>query len=122
MSGQGRYRNLWEHYYDDTQAIIWVIDSGDKFRTVVIKDELNALLNHKSNFFYFSIKSDSCFARYKKSSYPSSFLCQQDGYARCPQFYRTNSGIRIRKDHRPQLAHYVSTFTSIQSNLCFQSE
>ncbi len=48
MSGQGRYRNLWEHYYDDTQAIIWVIDSSDRFRFIVIKDELSALLNHKS--------------------------------------------------------------------------
>ena len=50
MSGQSRYRNLWEHYYDDTQAIIWVVDSSDKFRLVVIKDELNALLSHKSSY------------------------------------------------------------------------
>ena len=24
MSGQGRYRTLWEHYYTDCQAIIFV--------------------------------------------------------------------------------------------------
>ena len=29
MSGQGRYRNLWEHYYKDAQAIIFVIDCSD---------------------------------------------------------------------------------------------
>ncbi|XP_065837694.1 ADP-ribosylation factor-like protein 6 [Oscarella lobularis] len=48
MSGQGRYRNLWEHYYKDAQAIIFVIDSSDKLRLVVAKDELNLLLGHDS--------------------------------------------------------------------------
>lgn len=46
MSGQGRYRNLWEHYYKDGQAIIFVIDSSDKLRMVVAKEELDTLLNH----------------------------------------------------------------------------
>ena len=32
MSGAGRYRNLWEQYYKDAQAIIFVIDSSDKLR------------------------------------------------------------------------------------------
>jgi ADP-ribosylation factor-like protein 6 len=32
MSGQGRYRNLWEHYYKDVQAIIFVVDTSDKIR------------------------------------------------------------------------------------------
>ncbi|XP_041067801.1 ADP-ribosylation factor-like protein 6 isoform X2 [Carcharodon carcharias] len=35
MSGQGRYRNLWEHYYN-----------SDKLRMVVAKEELDTLLNH----------------------------------------------------------------------------
>ncbi len=47
MSGQGRYRNLWEHYYADTQAIIFVVDSADKVRLCVVKDELDAILQHK---------------------------------------------------------------------------
>merc|ERR1711935_304371 len=29
MSGQGRYRNLWEHYYKDVGGIIFCIDSTD---------------------------------------------------------------------------------------------
>ncbi|KAL7983502.1 hypothetical protein Chor_000378 [Crotalus horridus] len=36
MSGQGRYRNLWEHYYKDCQAIIFVIDSNLKHRRIPI--------------------------------------------------------------------------------------
>ncbi|XP_038139712.1 ADP-ribosylation factor-like protein 6 isoform X3 [Cyprinodon tularosa] len=46
MSGQGRYRNLWEHYFKEGQAIIFVIDSADKLRMVVAKEELDNLLNH----------------------------------------------------------------------------
>ncbi|PAA54400.1 hypothetical protein BOX15_Mlig007684g2, partial [Macrostomum lignano] len=46
MSGQGRYRNMWEHYYRDCDAIIFVIDSSDKLRFVVAKDELEQLLAH----------------------------------------------------------------------------
>mmetsp|Transcript_35951 Transcript_35951/g.101816 ORF Transcript_35951/g.101816 Transcript_35951/m.101816 type:complete len:179 (+) Transcript_35951:174-710(+) len=47
MSGAGRYRNLWEQYYSTAQAIIYVIDSADKIRMCVVKDELDAMLGHK---------------------------------------------------------------------------
>jgi len=47
MSGAGRYRNLWEKYYKDAQGIMYVIDSADKIRMCVVKDELDQLLGHK---------------------------------------------------------------------------
>ena len=43
---QGRYRNLWEHYYKDCGGIIFTIDSCDKIRMCVARDELLTLLNH----------------------------------------------------------------------------
>ncbi|XP_029437997.1 ADP-ribosylation factor-like protein 6 isoform X1 [Rhinatrema bivittatum] len=46
MSGQGRYRSLWEHYYREGEAIIFVIDSSDSLRMVVAREELDTLLNH----------------------------------------------------------------------------
>ena len=46
MSGQGRYRNLWEHYYSGIEAIIFVIDSTDSLRFVVVRDELEMMLKH----------------------------------------------------------------------------
>uniref|UniRef100_A0A7S1CCX3 ADP-ribosylation factor-like protein 6 n=1 Tax=Bicosoecida sp. CB-2014 TaxID=1486930 RepID=A0A7S1CCX3_9STRA len=48
MSGQGRYRSLWETYYADVQAIIYVLDSTDKVRMCVAKDELDHMLAHKA--------------------------------------------------------------------------
>ena len=50
MSGQGRYRNLWEHYYRDCQGIIFVVDSSDRLRMVVAKDELDMLLQVNNIF------------------------------------------------------------------------
>ena len=47
MSGQGRYRNLWEHYYQEAEGIIFVVDSADTVRMCVVKDELDTLLAHK---------------------------------------------------------------------------
>lgn len=46
MSGHGRYRDLWEHYYKDCHGVIFVIDSSDRLRLVVVKDELDLLLQH----------------------------------------------------------------------------
>ncbi|XP_022914676.1 ADP-ribosylation factor-like protein 6 [Onthophagus taurus] len=46
MSGHGRYRDLWEHYYKDCHGIIFVVDSSDRMRLVVVKDELDLLLSH----------------------------------------------------------------------------
>lgn len=47
MSGQGRYRNLWEHYYKEAHGIIYVVDSSDRMRMVVAKHEMDQLLQHK---------------------------------------------------------------------------
>ena len=47
MSGQGRYRDLWKHYYKDCDGIIYVIDSSDRLRMTVAKDELHMLLENE---------------------------------------------------------------------------
>jgi len=47
MSGQGRYRNLWEHYFKGINGIIFVIDSSDSLRLVVAKEELDLMLKHE---------------------------------------------------------------------------
>lgn len=38
---QGRYRNLWEKYYSDVQAIIFVVDSTDRIRMCVAQVRRN---------------------------------------------------------------------------------
>eukprot|EP01135_Chromosphaera_perkinsii_P009775 Nk52_evm1s1889 gene=Nk52_evmTU1s1889 len=46
LSGAGRYRTLWDHFYQDCDAIIFVVDSADRLRLTVVKDELDAMLGH----------------------------------------------------------------------------
>lgn len=46
MSGQGRYRSLWAQYYHECHGIIFVVDSNDKLRMSVAKEELQLLLEH----------------------------------------------------------------------------
>merc|ERR1712083_1020529 len=46
MSGQSRYRNLWDHYYGDVEGIIVVIDATDSLRFVVAKDELQTMMEN----------------------------------------------------------------------------
>ena len=46
MSGQGKYRGLWEENYSTVSGIIFVIDSADKLRIAVAKNELEMMLEH----------------------------------------------------------------------------
>merc|ERR1711976_365776 len=46
MSGQSRYRELWQCYYPETRGIIFVVDSTDAVRMCVVQDELGHLLKH----------------------------------------------------------------------------
>mmetsp|Transcript_6695 Transcript_6695/g.11063 ORF Transcript_6695/g.11063 Transcript_6695/m.11063 type:complete len:177 (+) Transcript_6695:227-757(+) len=47
MSGSGAYRNLWEHYYEECNGIVFVIDSGDRKRLTSVKEEIRQMLSHE---------------------------------------------------------------------------
>jgi len=47
MSGQSRYRSMWETQYKNVQGVIFVVDSSDRLRLAVSRDELWMLLDHK---------------------------------------------------------------------------
>ncbi|KAJ7294116.1 hypothetical protein O6H91_Y002500 [Diphasiastrum complanatum] len=47
LGGQERLRTSWATYYRGTHAIILVVDSTDRARIAVIKDELFRLLQHE---------------------------------------------------------------------------
>ena len=44
MSGQGKYRDMWQRYYENAEAIIFVVDASDQLRIRVAKNELDLLL------------------------------------------------------------------------------
>ena len=44
IGGQDRLRPLWRHYYENTNGIIFVIDSADKTRLHLAKDEIHKMM------------------------------------------------------------------------------
>ena len=51
MSGQGKYRNLWKHYYSEADAIVFVVDASDRERMAVARQELEILLDNNGVWF-----------------------------------------------------------------------
>merc|ERR1712086_327914 len=45
VGGQDKIRPLWRHYFQNTQAIIFVVDSNDQDRISEAREELNRMLN-----------------------------------------------------------------------------
>jgi ADP-ribosylation factor protein 1 len=47
VGGQDKIRNLWRHYYQNTQGLIFVVDSNDKSRIEDAAGELHKMLNEE---------------------------------------------------------------------------
>ena len=45
VGGQDKIRPLWRHYYQNTQGLIFVVDSNDSDRIDAARDELHRMLN-----------------------------------------------------------------------------
>ena len=45
VGGQDKIRPLWRHYYQNTQGLIFVVDSNDRDRIDNARDELHRMLN-----------------------------------------------------------------------------
>jgi len=62
IGGQDKLRELWKHYYNDVDGIIFVIDSADIERLDIVKQELRKLMDtyelRKSKFLIFGNKYD----------------------------------------------------------------
>ena len=47
LGGQTKLRELWPHYFGQSDAVIFVIDSNDTERLPLVKTELHVLMSHK---------------------------------------------------------------------------
>ncbi|KAL7224133.1 hypothetical protein ACSBR1_025569 [Camellia fascicularis] len=45
VGGQDKIRPLWRHYFQNTQGLIFVVDSNDRERILEARDELHRMLN-----------------------------------------------------------------------------
>lgn len=46
VGGQKKIRQLWHHYFEGTDAVIFVVDSNDPSRMEEAKEELHHIMNH----------------------------------------------------------------------------
>ncbi|OBZ71978.1 ADP-ribosylation factor-like protein 2 [Grifola frondosa] len=44
VGGQRTLRPYWRNYFEQTDALVWVVDSGDRMRMKDCRDELHSLL------------------------------------------------------------------------------
>lgn len=44
VGGQDKIRGMWRHYYQNTEGLIYVVDSSDKARLHIAKEELHKML------------------------------------------------------------------------------
>ncbi|XP_009620631.1 ADP-ribosylation factor 2-B-like [Nicotiana tabacum] len=47
VGGQDKIRPLWRHYFQNTQGLIFVVDSNDRDRITEARDELHRMLNEE---------------------------------------------------------------------------
>ncbi|XP_033640007.1 ADP-ribosylation factor 1 [Asterias rubens] len=47
VGGQDKIRPLWRHYFQNTQGLIFVVDSNDRERVGEAREELNRMLNEE---------------------------------------------------------------------------
>ena len=50
VGGQEKIRALWQHYFSNTQGLVYVIDSLDRERVGESRDELHSILNDDRMF------------------------------------------------------------------------
>jgi GTPase SAR1 family protein len=55
-------RPMWRHYFQNTQGLIFVVDSNDRDRVVEARDELHRMLNEVLSLF-----SLACYAMFSSS-------------------------------------------------------
>lgn len=48
LGGQVKFRNMWERYCRDVNAILFVVDAADRDSMPVARDELHTLLDNQS--------------------------------------------------------------------------
>lgn len=62
IGGQAKLRKMWHHYFENCNAVVFVIDSNDQFRMNEAKEEVWKLLKHPTlqeiPFLFFANKQD----------------------------------------------------------------
>ena len=56
MGGQRTLRPYWRNYFESTDAVVWVVDSGDRLRMKDCGSELKGLLGEEVSISSFDLE------------------------------------------------------------------
>ena len=59
VGGQKSLRSYWRNYFENTDALIWVVDSADPLRLADCRKELHALLLEETRSVKLSLRGDA---------------------------------------------------------------
>lgn len=47
VGGQRTIRSFWRNYFEETDGVVWVVDSADRLRMQVCREELHKLMKEE---------------------------------------------------------------------------
>lgn len=71
VGGQDKIRPLWRHYFQNTQGLIFVVDSNDRERLMEAKDELDKMLSEED------LRDAIILVFANKQDLPNAHSCQE---------------------------------------------
>lgn len=69
VGGQDKIRPLWRHYYQNTQGLVFVIDSNDRDRIGEAREELTKMLNEGNRLLVVNINLGFFQHEFKNSTF-----------------------------------------------------
>ena len=90
VGGQDRIRKLWRYYFENTNALIYVVDSSDRDRIKEAKEELNKMLQEQGT---------------RKCGVAG--FCQQTGFAQCHDTCRNHGESWTAKAGTSEVVHSI---------------
>jgi len=101
IGGQEKIRGLWRHYYENTDGLIFVVDSADKERVSEAAEELNKVLGDDS------MRDVAVLVYANKQDLPKAMSCKDIA-----------SGLRLDKERTRQW--YVQGATATKGDGLFE--
>jgi len=106
VGGQDKIRPLWRHYFQNTQAIIFVVDSNDRDRIVEAREELQRMLNEDelrdAILLVFANKQDLPVCRLSLGRHREGLCADVFFFV---VFLERNERRRAHRKARPQISH-----------------
>jgi len=103
VGGQDKIRPLWRHYFQNTQGLIFVVDSNDRERITEAQEELQKMVGFQN--YGPSLKIWLTVTRGRTAGSNAVSICQQARPSQCNDRIRAHRQVRTPEPQKPQVVH-----------------